>query len=91
MDIYHSTDRQRFEYQQDGQTAYLSYQVDGNTLVYDHTIVPTSLGGQGIGTALVKHALNYAKNNDKKVIPACSFVATFIQKHPAYQKLLAPL
>ncbi|WP_250163519.1 N-acetyltransferase [Psychrobacter sp. WY6] len=34
-------------------------------LVYDHTIVPQALGGRGIGSALVKHALNYAVDKIK--------------------------
>ncbi|MGP4846293.1 GNAT family N-acetyltransferase [Marinobacter sp. 1Y8] len=51
-------------------------------------MVPQQLGGQGVGSALVKHALNYAREQDKKVIPQCSFVASYISKHPEYQDLV---
>lgn len=87
--IIHNEKNQRFELQQDGQTAYLSYQVAGDKLVYDHTIVPSELGGQGIGSQLVKHALDYARDNGKKVVPTCSFVANYVQKHPEYQDIVA--
>ena len=86
--ITHDEAAQRFETIIDGQTGYISYQQRNNTLVYDHTIVPQSLGGRGVGTALVKHALDYAREQNKKVVPQCSFVSTYIKKHPDYKDLL---
>ncbi|UNU72933.1 N-acetyltransferase [Moraxella nasovis] len=88
--IHHNTDTHRFETTIDGHTAYLSYvKLNDDTLEYDHTIVPKELGGQGLGTRLVKFALDYAKEHHKKVVPSCSFVASFINKNPEYQSLLA--
>ena len=78
----------RFETSIDGHTGYISYQERDDTLVYDNTIVPQELGGRGIGSALVKHALNYARGQNKKVVPQCSFVSSYISKHPDYQDLL---
>lgn len=90
MDIIHNIAHQRFETTIDGITAYLSYAIiDDSTLNYNHTIVPKELGGRGLGTALVKHALDYAKENDKKVVPSCSFVASHINRCAEYQDLLA--
>lgn len=88
MDIIHDQKAQRFETTLDGQTGYISYQEQGDTLTYDHTIVPQALGGRGIGSALVKHALDYAQEHNKKVIPQCSFVAAYINKHDEYQALV---
>lgn len=87
--ITHNEKIQRFELQQDGQTAYLSYIKNGDVLNYNHTIVPPELGGQGIGSQLAKHALDYARDNGKKVVPSCSFVDNYITKHPEYQDVLA--
>jgi len=88
IDITHNEDAQRFETTIDGHTGYISYQDQGDTLVYDHTIVPSELGGKGVGSALVKHALDYARSHDKKVVPQCSFVATYIKKRPEYAELV---
>ena len=88
LDIVHNQAAKRFETSIDGQTGYISYQENADKLVYDHTIVPQQLGGRGVGSALVKHALNYAREQDKKVIPQCSFVASYISKHPEYQDLI---
>ena len=79
--ITHSPDTQRFETTNDGHTAYLSYAIiDNNTLNYHHTFVPPQLGGRGVGTALVKYAVQYANQNNKTIIPSCSFVAHYINK-----------
>ncbi len=88
LDIVHNQAAKRFETTIDGQTGYISYQERNDTLVYDHTIVPQQLGGQGVGSALVAYALDYARDQDKKVIPQCSFVASYISKHPEYQDLI---
>ncbi len=88
LEITHNQSANRFETSIDDRTGYISYQERGDTLVYDHTIVPQALGGRGIGSALVKHALNYARDNGKKVIPQCSFVSAYISKHPEYQDLV---
>ncbi|WP_367104975.1 GNAT family N-acetyltransferase [uncultured Psychrobacter sp.] len=88
LDIRHDESAKRFETTIDGQTGYISYQERGDTLVYDHTIVPQALGGRGVGSALVEHALDYARAHDKKVVPQCSFVASYINKHPDYKDLV---
>ncbi|MGP4973795.1 GNAT family N-acetyltransferase [Psychrobacter alimentarius] len=87
-EIIHNQSANRFETSIDNQTGYISYQERGDTLVYDHTIVPQALGGRGIGSALVKRALDYARESGKTVVPQCSFVSAYISKHPEYQDLL---
>ena len=74
--ITHSPDIQRFETTIDGHTAI----IDDHTLNYHHTFVPSQLGGRGVGTALVKYAVQYANQNNKTIIPSCSFVAHYINK-----------
>lgn len=88
LEIIHNQTANRFETSIDHQTGYISYQERDGKLVYDHTIVPQALGGRGIGTALVKHALDYAHEHNKKVVPQCSFVSSYISRHPEYQDLL---
>lgn len=88
IDITHNQAANRFETTIEGHTGSISYQDQGDRIVYDHTIVPSELGGKGVGSALVKHALDYARNEGKKVIPTCSFVASYINKHAEYQDLL---
>ena len=88
VDITHNQAAKRFETTIEGHTGFISYQDQGDRIVYDHTIVPSELGGKGVGSALVKHALDYARSEGKKVIPTCSYVASYINKHAEYQDLL---
>ncbi|MDO5651982.1 MAG: GNAT family N-acetyltransferase [Moraxella sp.] len=87
--ITHATNNNRFETVIDGHTAYLSYVDNGDVWVYDHTIVPSELGGRGLGKSLVKHALDYARTHYKKIVPSCPFVAAYIDKNPEYKDIVA--
>ena len=86
--IVHNEAAKRFETSINGHTGYISYKERDDKLVYDHTIVPQELGGRGVGSALVRHALEYAQEHNKKVVPQCSFVAIYIDKNPKYKHLL---
>lgn len=86
--IKHQEQVHRFELTQDDITAYLSYERQADVIDYNHTIVPSALGGQGIGTELVKFALAYARVHHLRVVPSCSFVAHYIKKHPEDTDLL---
>lgn len=82
--ITHLPQAQRFETTIDGHTAYASYAMHGNILHFMHTVVPPQLGGRGIGTALVKRVLDHAAQCGYCVDPQCSFVKTYIDRHPSY-------
>lgn len=83
--ITHNESTRRFELLQDGQTAYLEYEAVPGGLAFTHTIVPRALEGRGIGSRLVRHALDWAASQGHKVRPDCSFVKTWIERHPDYQ------
>jgi len=53
-----------------------------------HTYVPNALRGKGIASKIVKVALTYAEENNLKIIPSCSYVAAYIQRHKEYEELL---
>jgi hypothetical protein len=47
-----------------------------------HTEVPKELEGRGIGSTLVRGALELAKGQGLTIKARCPFVATYIRKHP---------
>lgn len=53
-----------------------------------HTEVPPALEGQGIGSAIIKAALEEADRNDWTLIPLCPFVAAYIKRHPEWRRLV---
>lgn len=87
--ITHDADRSRFTADTKFGEAALEYMRDGKRIIFTHTGVPPEAEGQGIGASLAKAGLDYARDEGLIVKPMCPFVATFVQRHPEYQPLLA--
>ena len=80
----------RYELQVDGHVAFLQYRDSpGGARVLVHTEVAAELEGRGIGGRLVKAALEDAKAQNRRVVPSCPFVASYIERHAEYQGLVA--
>lgn len=58
-------------------------------MVFTHTLVPPELRGRGVAEKLVRAALAEARARGCRVVPQCSYVARFIERHAEYQDLLA--
>lgn len=79
LPIRHNAERRRFEVDVDGDTAHLDYEpVGADKLDYHHTWTPPPARGRGIGRAVVRYALRYAREQGKSVIPTCPFVRRVI-------------
>ena len=88
IQVQHNPERWRFEAQIDGRSAYLSYSIQGSRVFFDHTFVPDQFRGRGVAATLVRAALEEARRQQWKVVPTCSYVATFIDRHPEYAGLV---
>lgn len=80
--------RSRFEAEIDGRIAFVEYRRRGNRIWLAHTEVPPPLEGRGIGSALARYALDYAREKGLEVVPSCPFIAAYIRSHPAYSDLV---
>lgn len=89
--VVNNTEESRFEVASGSQLSILQYRKDASRLALIHTEVPEDLAGQGIGSALVKTALEYAKSNNLEVLPYCPFTAAYIERHPEWQEIVAAL
>ena len=90
LNTQHDPHRQQFYAEVDGLRCELDYRDTGNrTLELHHTGVPEQLGGRGIGTQLVRDALDWCDKNGTQVIPSCPFVAEVIRRYPQYGNLVA--
>lgn len=69
--------------------AILTYRLENNRMIIDHTEVPAALRGQGIAAKLAEAALDHARRQNWRVVPLCSYVHTYMQRHPQYLDLLA--
>lgn len=55
-----------------------------NTFVITHTEVMKGNEGKGIGKLLLKSAVEFARSNNLKIQPECSFVAAAFNKSDDY-------
>lgn len=68
--------------------ALLSYTLRDGALHLTHTEVPEVAEGQGVGSNLVRAALEHASEEKLMAVPDCPFVRSYIERHPEYQKLV---
>lgn len=79
----------RYELAVGDAVAVVTYQEHGGTLIFNHTEVPDSLSGQGVGSRLARGVLDDARARGMAVIPRCAFIASYIERHPEYRDLVA--
>ena len=86
--VWHNAAASRFEATVDGHLAMAEYGLADGRMVFTHTFVPPELRGRGIADKLVRAALDFARAQNCRVVPQCSYVAVFIRRHPEFQALL---
>jgi predicted GNAT family acetyltransferase len=86
--VRHNEANHRFEAGSDDQPARLDYRMRGAVVEMVNTEVPPEYQGQGLAGKLATAALDWARAGGHKVLPSCSYVKSFIDKHPEYQDLL---
>ena len=87
--VHDNRSEQEFEITVDGHRAVAAYQLEGDTIVFTHTLVPAAIEGRGVASKLIRSALDSARDRGLKVVPQCRFVRVYIDKHPEVQDLLA--
>lgn len=81
-EVRHNAAASRYEVRTEGLLSIAEYMRAGDAMIFTHTLVPEKLRGHGIAEALVRAALADARRDKLRVVPHCSYVRRFIQKHP---------
>ena len=90
IQVSHDTEAQRFVAALDEGEAELSYRrPDDATIDLTHTHVPREARGEGVGEALVRAALSYAREEGLRVIPTCPYVSRWLAEHPEERDIVA--
>jgi predicted GNAT family acetyltransferase len=83
-------EQRRFEMGVNGAVGFITLQMRDDVLSLLHTEVAASLRGKGVGGALARAALDYARQKGLQVEPYCPFVSAYIRRHPEYRDVIAP-
>jgi predicted GNAT family acetyltransferase len=91
LSVRDNPERNRFEINLGGgEIAIAEYTHPAGKIMFTHTEVPPGHEGKGIGTMLIRAALDAARERGLQVIPICPFFARYMQKHAEVQDLLDP-
>jgi len=89
FEIKQDAEHNRFVSYVEGYEAVVEYTLKDNVINLYRTFTPPELRGKGVAGKLVKYALEHAKENNLKVVPTCSYVKGYIERHENYKELLA--
>jgi predicted GNAT family acetyltransferase len=87
--IDHDAAHSRYELRIEGTAVGVAnYIRSGDTISITHTGVETALRGRGLAGELIDFALQDAQRRGLKVLPYCSFVSDYIDRHREYLDLV---
>lgn len=87
--VSHDGARGRFHATVQGHLCVCDYRLRDGVMHITHTEVAPELEGRGIAAELVRAALGHAAAHGLKVRPLCSYVQSYMRRHPETQALLA--
>ena len=89
ISINNQTSRRRYELAVGGTLAAVAeYRPRGGSIEFVHTEVMPQYEGKGLAQQLARHALDDVRNQGRKAVASCSYIAGYIERHPQYQDLV---
>lgn len=87
--IWDDKENSRYVLEVDGRHAGLAdYHIRGGRHFFVHTEVGDAYTGRGLGTRLVKAALDDVKSSGGAVVPICPLFAAYVKRHPEYEDMV---
>ena len=65
-----------------------AYRRSGDTVVFTHTEVYDAQEGKGVGSVLVRGALDDVRRAGRRIRPLCPFVKAYVERHEEYADLV---
>jgi len=92
LSVLKNDELNRFEIYSDGELAgFADFKIENQKISYTHTEIDPRFGGQGLGSQLIKEALDEALEQNLEVAPYCSFVSAYIKKNGEKYLRLVPV
>jgi predicted GNAT family acetyltransferase len=84
--ITHNAAANRFEAEVPGGTAFLDYRIQGDRCYLLYVETPPAARGHGYAAAVTKAAIEWALEQNLKLVPICPFTDAYLRRHPEYQR-----
>jgi predicted GNAT family acetyltransferase len=92
MDIKHDEQEQRgmfFIEEEGNKVAKMTYTMKDGNMVIEHTNVDEILRGKDIGSRLINAGVTFARNNNIKIVPVCTYAKKILERGNEYEDVLA--
>jgi predicted GNAT family acetyltransferase len=88
--VVDNTERRRYElWLGDEQAGYIAYREEPGAVVLIHTEIDPKYEGHGLGSQLVRGALDDIRRRGLRLVPVCPFVRAYLQRHPEQRDLVS--
>ncbi|MDX1469429.1 MAG: GNAT family N-acetyltransferase [Acidimicrobiia bacterium] len=86
----HDPDNSRYVVEVDGEiVGYTEYHLRGPGIhFFYHTEIAEEYEGRGVGSVLVRFALDDVRSKGQTIVPLCPFVAAWLGRHPEYNDIV---
>lgn len=89
VQVHDQPQNERYEAVVDGALAgFAEYRQKPGLIAFVHTEVDDAFEHHGVGSILIRDALEDARERGLEVLPFCPFVNSYIQQHPEYVELV---
>jgi len=85
--VVNEKENERFVIYLDGNEVYVEYTLEDKEINLYHTYTHPALRGKGLAAHVVRAAFEFAKENNLRVIPTCSYVQVFLAKNDEYSSI----
>jgi uncharacterized protein len=87
-----TAEQDRYSISADGKKAGFTEFIDhGGQRIFPHTEVDEAFEGRGLATILVREALEATRADGLRIVPVCSLVASFLEKHHEFDDVVDPV
>lgn len=89
VEVRDNADENRFEiFDDDAMAGFARYVRRPGRIIFVHTEIDPAFEGRGLGGQLAKGALDAARGAGEHVVPLCTFIGDYIDRHPKYIDLV---
>lgn len=83
VEVRDNTEERRFEAYVEGSLAgFSTYELNDKGISIMHTEVDDAFEGRGVGSVLVRAALDAVREEGLRVVAECPFVKAYVERHP---------
>lgn len=88
-ELRNNSEASRYEMDEQGQTSWADYRLQGERLYIDHVASPAALRGTGAAGRLMKALAQDARDRGLMITPICGYAAAWLRRSPDYRDLVA--